>query len=491
VAAALCTPVVAHGQWLPWKKKAHKAQPAASPAADSARVDRAADSSQAPSVTPPAAGDSARQPASPDTTRARSDSVTLPGIGVMVRPGQSADSSRYTGPIYIPRLPSADSAPPPARAADSSAATPPADTEPPRRTEPPPAREGDSTAARADTTPAPGTHVVKKGDTLWDLARLYLSDPFQWPEIYRLNTDVVEDPHWIFPGERLRLPGASAQRDVASVQDTSSDDRPTMLSATVFNKAEEDARPQVTQPSRRPTLVGMEPVPAVRAGEVYGAPWVDRRGGPAERGRIIVAVDPSVIKASTERQRFQLYDRLYADLPDGANVRPGDRFISVAEGPELGGDAQIMVPTGVVRVERPGDGEAATVEVIAQYGEIRRGQVLIPYQRFPIPVDVQPTPRELGIHSRVLWIPSGAVLPSLLHYVVLDARLKDGVVIGDQFTLLRARTRSEDGDVLPAEPVAVVQVVRVTERGATAVVVGQRHPAIREGMEARLTAKMP
>jgi nucleoid-associated protein YgaU len=70
---------------------------------------------------------------------------------------------------------------------------------------------GPLAAQQPATPPQPAAgqqreHVVRRGDTLWDLARLYLSNPFLWPMIFEANRDVVENPHWIFPAERLIIP---------------------------------------------------------------------------------------------------------------------------------------------------------------------------------------------------------------------------------------------------------------------------------------------
>lgn len=51
---------------------------------------------------------------------------------------------------------------------------------------------------------APDEYTVKRGDTLWDIARTYLNQPWYWPELWYLNPQ-VQNPHLIYPGDKLRL----------------------------------------------------------------------------------------------------------------------------------------------------------------------------------------------------------------------------------------------------------------------------------------------
>jgi hypothetical protein len=325
------------------------------------------------------------------------------------------------------------------------------------------------------------THTVRTGDTLWDLARSYLGDPFQWPEIYRANTTVVEDPHWIYPGESLRIPGMAAEAlpaegdAAADTAATSSLDQDSVAAPSLH------AAPPPAPAARR----------AVRLGEYRAAPWVDRDGGPAGSGRILSSADIPGIAAASERARFQPYDRVFVTPPAGSTPAAGDRYLAYSLGATLKGIGQVMIPTAILLVERPGSGEATRVRIVQQFEEVSLGDRLIALDTTFRPTDEQPSPVEGGATAKVVWVKGTPVVPSLQQYLVLDAAERAGLRPGDRVTLYRPRAEIERGVRLPEIEIATAVVVRVTPRAATVIVTAQDQPAIRAGTLARVTAKMP
>jgi hypothetical protein len=63
----------------------------------------------------------------------------------------------------------------------------------------------------------PDSYVVQQGDTLWDIASMFLRDPWYWPEIWQINPQ-VENPHLIFPGDTLSLAYLGDGRPVINVE---------------------------------------------------------------------------------------------------------------------------------------------------------------------------------------------------------------------------------------------------------------------------------
>jgi hypothetical protein len=75
-------------------------------------------------------------------------------------------------------------------------------------------RVPDSSILRPD---APKSYTVKRGDTLWDIASLFLKDPWLWPEVWVINPQ-VQNPHLIYPGDTLALAFGADGRPLVGLQ---------------------------------------------------------------------------------------------------------------------------------------------------------------------------------------------------------------------------------------------------------------------------------
>jgi nucleoid-associated protein YgaU len=53
-----------------------------------------------------------------------------------------------------------------------------------------------------------GTYVVRRGDTLWKIARRYYKTGQRYAAVYRANRHTIRDPDLIYPGQVIRVPRA-------------------------------------------------------------------------------------------------------------------------------------------------------------------------------------------------------------------------------------------------------------------------------------------
>lgn len=344
-----------------------------------------------------------------------------------------------------------------------------------------------SPAAGQQQTPQPQQkeHVVRKGDTLWDIARTYFNDPYRWPSIFNANKKIVANPHWIYPAERLVIP-----RDVA----------PELLGrpvaadtvATVARPAAAEHTRFYTPPPLReqPTLITSEVERAgvVQPMEWLGAPWVADSGSLNFAARVYKSHDPSH-QRDRLTQTFHPQDKLFISVLN-SSLKKGDRLLAVRQTRNLRGWGLITEPKAVLVVDSV-SGNTAVAMVGTQFSDLQTDDYAIMLPAVP----------KLPGHDLVdvTGSPEGEILDFLLdqplvgttEYGFVTLGADKGVAIGDEMVAF-VPEKVPDGkrpERLPEQPVGRLRVVRVTDRVATVRVLSLQEPALKPGLKVRVSRK--
>lgn len=348
----------------------------------------------------------------------------------------------------------------------------------------------------------PATHTVQQGETLWALAQQFLGDALLWPEIYRLNTTVVEDPHWIYPGEELRLV-AGAEQPVAPAEETPAP------SGNVAVAPSADSAPAVPTTSRTlpgadaPTIFSaqaaaraaqntlqmqeMRAYRAVREGEYYAAGFLaDSRTLVA--GRLGGNVETAALRRLADRRTAALYSTVTVAPPGGEAFHTGDMLLAYRVGRAVAGYGEIIEPLGMLLVTSDGEADQlVTAQVRALYGQLDLGAPLLKIDPFHYDSNARSQAVENGVVGQVLATQRGDELSSVQDVLFIDRGADDGVHLGDIFHITAA---SGSSDELVRDQ-ADALVVHTRAKTATIIVLQVSQPDIRPGATAQQVRRLP
>ncbi len=171
-------------------------------------------------------------------------------------------------------------------------------------------------ALRAGIKPeAPASYTVQRGDTLWDLANLFLKDPWLWPEIWHINPQ-VENPHLIYPGDVLALGyGANGEPQITLAQSGAARLDPRLRTSALDGAIATIPYAAIAAFLERPAVLSNDQLR--KAPRVLGFRDGHMIGGSGNEAYV------KGLGNSTERSRFNIY-------------RVGDRIVDPDDGKVLG-----------------------------------------------------------------------------------------------------------------------------------------------------------
>lgn len=302
----------------------------------------------------------------------------------------------------------------------------------------------------------PEEYVVQKGDTLWDISKMFLKDPWYWPEIWQVNPQIA-NPHLIYPGDVLVLIYVDGQPRLfnrGSAERLSPQIRTTQIEAAIVSIPYDQIAAFLSR--------GL----VIEKSEVGALPYML-----ATRGDHLIAgagndvyVRGNVSDVGTRYSVVHIGDEL---------VDPDDNSVVGFQG--------IYVGEGMVR--RGGD--PATVRLLDTNREALQGDRLIP-ESIEIPLTFFPKSPASTIDGRIISVVDGVSLIGQYQVVVINRGTRDNLANGDVLTVFQSgdvvKDRFAGGKLrggallggesvkLPDEQAGTVMVFKVYDRIAYALV---------------------
>ncbi len=249
-------------------------------------------------------------------------------------------------------------------------------------------------------------YIVKKGDTLWDIARCFFNDPEKWLKIWEQNL-YITNPDLIYPGNRIWFSaGRQDQGGLRSVRP-----RPRAIVKPVERlEGKIDNSLLLTVLARQDFI---QPEQVQGAGHIVDA----------ENGRI----------------NFGVNDLLYAKLDQSAKAgalfdvfRSGD----VIRAPQVGKAVGVLIKhLGRVKIISEADGLYRCL-VVKAFEEISRGDRLRPARI--VNQHIVPSFSEAGLSGKVIYIRNGAAEAGQHQVVGITLGLEQGLQAGNILSVSRA-----------------------------------------------------
>ena len=258
---------------------------------------------------------------------------------------------------------------------------------------------------------APQNYTVKQGDTLWDIASVFLRDPWYWPEIWYVNPQ-VQNPHLIYPGDVLALAyGADGNAQVRLERGGA-----TRLSPKVRSQPLEGA---ITAIPYEIVAAFMSRPTVLEKDQIDDAPHVV-----ASRDQHLIAAAGNTIYAVGEiegdvNSRYNIY-HIGEELRD-----PDDNDVVGYEG----------IYTASARVTRTGD--PTTLEVVESARETFDGDKLFSGDS-DVPLDFIPHAPASGTEGSIISIVDGISVVGQYQVVVINRGTSHGLEPGHVLTVEEA-----------------------------------------------------